>query len=107
VAETSKEEIESVRAALSRAEQEAGACILASAKSGMETWKANARRPVLTSERTALRARFDKFRTGDREFEKKATLAARKGEKPTDGDLEGLADDFAELRRLEEGEDDN
>jgi hypothetical protein len=102
VAEMSKEEIEGVRAALTRAEQEAGARVLASAKSGIETWKANARRAVPASERTAVRARFDKFRTGDKEFEKKATLAARNGEKPTDRDLEGLADDYAELRRLDE-----
>jgi hypothetical protein len=104
VAETSSEEIERVRAALARAEQEAGARMLASAKSESETWRANARRAVPASERTALRDRFDKFRTGDKEFEKKATLAARKGAKPTDGDLEGLADDYAELRRLEEDE---
>jgi translation initiation factor IF-2 len=104
MAETSMKEIEEVRAALARAEQLAGARILASAKSESEVWRANARRAVPASERTALRVRFDKFRTGDKEFEKKATLAARNGEKPTDRDLDGLADDYAELRRLEDDE---
>jgi hypothetical protein len=104
VAETSTEEIERVRAAFARAEQEAGARVLASAKSQSEIWRANARRVVPASERIGHKVRFDKFRTGDKEFEKKATLAARKGEKPTDRDLDGLADDYAELRRLEEDE---
>jgi hypothetical protein len=104
VAETSREEIEGVRAALARAEQETGARILASAKSKGEVWRANARLAVPALERIAHRVRFDKFRAGDMEFETKATLAARKGEKPTDRDLDGLAEDYAELRRLEEDE---
>jgi hypothetical protein len=33
------------------------------------------------------------------------TLAARNGESPTDDDLSGLADDYAEVRRLEEDKD--
>jgi len=58
---------------------------------------------VTTTERTAARARFDKARSQDSSLSKKLLLAARNGQGATGTDLDSLADDYAELERLEQG----
>lgn len=102
--QASKEDVKSVRDALARAEQEAGKRALSAARSGLDDWKSNGVVAGRAPDREGRRAQFDRFRAGDKEFQKKATLAARNGDKPTERDLDGLADDYAELRRLEEGD---
>jgi hypothetical protein len=105
VSETSREEIEKVRHALARAEENIGRGRLAAAKAGLEAWRRTDRRTLDAAGRAANRDRFDRLRAGDAAFQRKMTLAARNGEAPTDDDLSGLADDYAEVRRLEEDKD--
>jgi hypothetical protein len=105
ISETSKEETEKVRHALAGAEENVGRGRLAAAKAGLEAWRRNDRRIIDATGRAANRDRFDRQRAGDAAFQRKMTLAARNGESPTDDDLRGLADDYAEVRRLEEDKD--
>ncbi len=101
VAEVTPDDIERTKAAFARAEQEVGSHMLAAAKSGVRAWRASSKRETSPEALTARRTRFDEFRSTDAEFRKKSTLAARNGEKPTERDLDGLADDLDELSRLE------
>jgi hypothetical protein len=60
------------------------------------------RKQELTSmEREAGRGRFERARSGDKEFASKLLIAARKGEGLSDSDLESVVGDLAELQHLE------
>jgi hypothetical protein len=56
---------------------------------------------LTSSERESARRRFERARTGDREFSSKLMMAARKGEDLSDSDVDSAVDDFAMLDRLE------
>jgi hypothetical protein len=104
IGEVGKDGIERARALFAKAKQELSKQLLVKAKSQFETWKAAHPGDVASFDRAATRARFEKIRRGDEDFDRKMTLAARKGEAPTDADMDGLIDDWVDLQRLD-GED--
>lgn len=55
-----------------------------------------------TQDKAAMRARFDAARSQDSALSSKLLIAARNGQGATERDLGSLADDHAELERLEQ-----
>ena len=101
VAEVGTEGIERARALFAKAKQEVSRQQLLRARAELNGWRST-RTIVSTSfDRTAARARFDKIRSGDTHFDRKMTIAARNGEAPTDPDIDGLINDWADLQRLD------
>ena len=62
----------------------------------------HARFVVTTQEQAIARARFEDARSRDSALSKKLLIAARNGQGASEGDLNSLADDYAELERLEQ-----
>lgn len=58
--------------------------------------------PISDADRVAARARFDAIRANDQQLSSKLLLAARKRQGATERDVDSLADDYAELERLEQ-----
>lgn len=104
VVEVGKDGIEWARAQLLKAKQELSSRLLIKAKKELEDWKLSESKQPVFFNRSAARSQFDKIRAGDMEFDRKMTMAARNGQAPTDTDVDGLADDWADLQRLD-GED--
>jgi hypothetical protein len=71
------------------------------AKAEREAWTASRPDNVVSLPRSAARSQFDQLRRNDRELDKRVTLAARKGTAPTDEDIEGLMNDWEDLKRLD------
>lgn len=69
-----------------------------------EVWRASGEK-VAGPEREAARSRLERLRTGDRSLDSKIMMAARKGERLSESDLEALIQDMAELERLERDND--
>jgi hypothetical protein len=101
VAEVGKEGIERARALFAKAKQEILRQQLLKAKAESNAWKSTRTKDLVSFDRTAARVRFDKIRSGDTEFDRKMTIAARSGEAPTDADIDGVLDDWADLQRLD------
>jgi hypothetical protein len=95
---------EAGQAAIEQARVIFGKAKMAKTKSDLERRNNSYSKDVVPFDRVAARKQFAKIRTGDAEFERKMTLAARNGEAPTDADIDGLSDDLADLQRLD-GED--
>jgi hypothetical protein len=84
-----------VKASLSRR-------LLTDAKAQLESWR-SAQSPNRHSlGRPVALERFENIRRADAAFNQKMTVAARNGKAPTDADKEGLAEDLADLQRLDE-----
>jgi hypothetical protein len=75
--------------------------MLSKAKAEHEAWVAAQSHDPIPFDRRAARTRFEQIRRGDPEFDRKFTVAARNGKAPTDTDVEGLIDDWADLQRLD------
>jgi hypothetical protein len=56
---------------------------------------------VVSLPRSIARSQFDRLRQSDGELDQRMTLAARNGEAPTEGDIEGLMSDWEDLKRLD------
>jgi hypothetical protein len=76
---------------------------LARARSELAAFRVRRRGPT-PAERAAARNRLDKASSGDPDLASKMMMAARKGEGLSESDVDGLVDDIAELRRLEDDE---
>src|SRR5260221_685961 len=85
--EARKEGIERARALFAKAKQEILRQQLLKAKAESNAWKSTRTKDLVSFDRTAARVRFDKIRSGDTEFDRKMTIAARSGEAPTDADI--------------------
>ena len=60
-------------------------------------------KPAANAQQQATaRARFEEARSRDATLSKKLLIAARNGQGASEGDLNSLADDYAELERLEQ-----
>ena len=66
----------------------------------MESWKEERSKDVVPFDRATARKQFERIRKGDTEFDRKLTMAARNGDAPTDGDIDGLSDDLIDLQQL-------
>jgi hypothetical protein len=75
---------------------------LNAAKTQLDAWRSARSRAAGPPALTDARERFDKIRRADPDFNQKMLLAARKGRAPTDNDKEGLAEDLADLRHLDD-----
>lgn len=98
---TPPEDLESVKANLADAIAQVGRARLARAKAAAT---ADALRPRVvgaTSGADALRV----VRANDADFDKKLTLAARKGGESYEADRAGIEEDLAELHRWQDDED--
>jgi hypothetical protein len=58
---------------------------------------------VSALEREAARTRFGRLQSGSGDPDKEYMMAARKGQRLSEQDIEGLIEDMAELERLERG----
>lgn len=100
-AEVGKDGIERARALFGEVKQEMSRQRLLKAQAELKSWRAAQSKQSISFDRTEARRRFSKIRAGDTEFDRKMTIAARNGEAPTDADIDGLIDDWADLHRLD------
>jgi len=101
IAEVEREGIERARTILIEVKMNISKQLLNKAKAQHDAWRATQSRNVVSLDRSTARDHFDRIRHGDPEFNQKITLAARNGKAPTDSDIDGLIDDWADLRRLD------
>ena len=101
IAEIDQRDIERARAILLEVKATLSKRLLSKAKAEHEAWSTEHARNTVPFDRAAARVRFEQVRRGDPEFNRKMTLAARNGRAPTDQDVEGLVDDWADLQRLD------
>lgn len=97
ILETGQDEIDRARALFGKVKME-------KAKAELDAWKEAHSKDVVPFDRAAARMKFETIRKGDTQFDRKITIAARNGEAPTDGDIDGLSDDLIDLEKLD-GED--
>ncbi len=102
IAEVDREDIEQARAILFEIKMNVSKRLLSGAKAQHEAWNATRMRTTTSLDSSTARERFDRIRGGDPEFNQKIMMAARKGRAPSDADIEGIADDWADLRRLDD-----
>ena len=74
---------------------------LLKAKAEREAWATARSSSVVSLSGSAARSQFDQLRRSDRDLDQRLTLAARKGKAPTDQDIEGLMDDWEDLKGLD------
>jgi hypothetical protein len=94
ILETGQEAIDKARAIFGKAKME-------KARADLESWKEARSKDVVPFDRATARKRFETIRKGDTQFDRKLTMAARNGEAPTDGDIDGLSDDLIDLEQLD------
>jgi hypothetical protein len=101
LAEVDQERIARVRTMLIEAKASLAKRALPKAKAEHEAWSVSRSTRVVAIDRSNSRAEFEQLRRGDPDFNRKMLMAARKGKAPTDTDVEGLIDDWADLKRLD------
>ena|SRR6476620_1539673 len=101
IAEVDREEIDRARAILIEVKMNISKQLLTTAKAQHEAWSVTRLRTVIPLDDSTSRDRFDKIRRGDPEFNQKITLAARNGKAPSKTDVDGIAEDWADLQRLD------
>jgi hypothetical protein len=101
VAEVDGADIERARAIIVEVKMNVSRQFLSKAKAQHEAWNTSRAQTVVSLDRATARDRFEKIRRGDPEFNQKITLAARNGKAPSDADIEGIAEDWADLQRLD------
>ena len=101
VAEVESADIERARALCVEVKMNVSRQLLIKAKAQHEVWVASRTQDKSSLDRSAARDRFERIRRGDPEFNQKLTLAARNGKSPSDSDIAGMADDWADLQRLD------
>jgi RNA binding exosome subunit len=97
ILETGQDEIDRARVLFGKVKME-------KAKAELDAWKEAHSKDVIPFDRATARMKFETIRKGDTQFDRKITIAARNGEAPTDGDIDGLSDDLIDLEKLD-GED--
>jgi frataxin-like iron-binding protein CyaY len=101
VAEVDSADIERVRAIFVEVKMNVSKQLLIKAKAQHEAWDASRVQNGSSFDRSAARDRFERIRRGDPELNQKLTLAARNGKSPSESDIAGMADDWADLQRLD------
>lgn len=102
ITEIDRDSIERARSILVEVKINVSKQLLNAAKKQHDAWRAAQSLNIVPLDRSTARDQFEKIRRGDPEFNQKITLAARNGEAPTDSDIDGLIDDWADLRRLDD-----
>jgi hypothetical protein len=102
LAEVDRGAIERARALLIEVRADMLRQQLAKAKTEFSTWSSATSHESSKSDGAYVREQFDKLRRGDSQFNRKITLAARNGTPPTDNDMQGLVEDWADLQRLDD-----
>lgn len=97
ILEVGQDEIDRARALFGKVKME-------KANAELDAWKEAHSKDVVPFDRATARKKFETIRKGDTQFDRKLTIAARNGEAPTDGDIDGLSDDLIDLEKLD-GED--
>src|ERR1039457_1408130 len=90
ILETGQEAIDQARAMFGKAKME-------KAKADLNSWKEVYSKDAVPFDRAPARKRFETIRKGDTQFDRKLTMAARNGDAPTEGDIDGLSDDLIDL----------
>lgn len=102
VAEVDSADIERARAIFIEVKMNVSKQLLIKAKAEHEAWGASREHTVNSINRSSARDRFEKkVRRGDPDLNQKLTLAARNGKSPSESDIAGMADDWADLQRLD------
>jgi len=101
VAEIDSADIERARALFVEVKMNISRQLLTKAKSQHEAWGAALAQDGRTIDPLRARDLFEKIRRGDPELNQKLTLAARNGKSPSETDIAGMADDWADLQRLD------
>ena len=104
IAEVDRGDIERARLILVEVKMNVSQRLLAKAKAQHEAWSAGRERTVISFDRSRARDQFERIRRGDPELNHKITMAARNGTAPSDADKDGIAEDWADLQRLDEEE---
>jgi frataxin-like iron-binding protein CyaY len=101
IAEVDAADIERARTILIEVKMNVSKQLLSKAKAQHEVWSTSHAQTVILFDGATARSHFEKIRRGDPEFNQKITLAARNGKAPSDNDIEGFAEDWDDLQRLD------
>jgi hypothetical protein len=101
--ESDKKDIARARAIFDAVRMKCSKHLLDKAKSELEVWRTETKNIVASVDQNSSKRIFAKIREGDAEFNRKIMMAARNGEPPSEADIEGLANDYIDLGRLEKG----
>ena len=101
VAEVDREEIDHARTILIEVKMSVSAQLLTKARAQHEAWNVRRLRTTTPLDHSTARDRFEKIKRGDPEFNHKIILAARNGKAPSEADVDGIAEDWADLQRLD------
>lgn len=104
VAEVDSADIECARAIFVEVKMNVSRQLLITAKAQHEDWSASRVQSGSSLNRSLARDRFERIRRGDAQLNQKLTLAARNGKSPSETDIVGIADDWADLQRLDDKE---
>ncbi len=101
IAEVGHDEIRRARSLLAAVKANVSRKLLTAARAEYEAWRSTqTSKPPF--DRTATHEEFEGLKNKDAAFDRKMMLAARNGSAPTQRDEEGLVDDLADLKRLED-----
>jgi cobalamin-dependent methionine synthase I len=103
VAEVDKGDIERARVLFVEAKRTHSQQRLRNVRKEFEQWKSKHVKDSSLPNSAIAKRHFGNVIRGDTEFDRKVTMAARKGEAPTEKDIDGLASDWADLRQLDGG----
>jgi hypothetical protein len=101
IAEVDSADIERARTILIEVKMNVSKQLLSKAKAQHEAWSISRTQSVVTFDRSTAHGQFERIRRGNSQFDQKITMAARSGKAPTDRDIEGIAEDWADLQRLD------
>ena len=102
IAEVGREGIERAGTIFIEVKMNLSKQLLAKAKAEHEAWRSSApTRHVIAFNSASARDQFESIRRGDPDFNQKITLAARNGKAPSDADVDGIVEDWADLQRLD------
>ena len=101
IAEVGHDAISRARSLLAAVKADISRKLLTAARAEYDAWRsAQETRPLV--DRTVAHQQFESLKNKDAAFDRKMMLAARNGSAPTQRDEEGLVDDLADLKRLED-----
>lgn len=101
ITEVGLDEIRRARSLLAAVNADVSRKLLTTARAEYEAWRSS-HTSELSLDRSATHQEFQDLKNNDAAFDRKMMLAARNGSAPTQRDEEGLVDDLADLKRLED-----
>ena len=101
VAEVDSADIDRARAIFVEVKMNVSKQLLTKAKAQHEAWGNSRAQNGRSLDRSVARDHFERIRRGDPDLNQKLTLAARNGNSPSESDIAGMADDWADLQRLD------